>query len=161
MAYKKLEIEGFIGFRLQQTAWNARGQFQKIISHMGIKITLEQAQVLLSLYKSEGISQIQLASQVFKGRTNITRIINGLITHNLIVRHRDSIDKRCFRIYLTDEGKEIVNRIAPILVDYNQELIKRIGKNKHHELMEAIDEVNEMISSLYSSYLNIVEKEKS
>ncbi len=158
MPHKKVEIEGFIGFRLQQTAWNARSQFQKIISHMGIDITLEQAQVLLSLYKSEGISQKQLASQVFKGRTNITRIINGLVKNELIMRQKDPLDKRYFRIYLTDGGKEIVNRLIPILVSYNKELIKRVGEEKHKELMKVLDDVNEMISELFTSYLKIIEK---
>ncbi len=153
MTYKKLEIEGFIGFRLQQTAWNARAQFQKVISHLGMDITLEQAQVLLSLYNSEGVSQIQLASKVFHGRTNITRIINGLVKQNLIERQKDSIDKRCFRVYLTDAGKEIINQLFPILIEFNQELIKQIGKKQHQELMATLDMANDMISSLVEPYL--------
>ncbi len=155
MSYKRLEIEGFIGFRLQQTAWLARGQFQKLINHLGMQITPEQAQVLLSLYKSEGVSQIQLAASVFKGRTNITRIINGLETNNLIERRKDPLDKRCLRIYLTREGTGIVNTVIPILIKANQKIMRKIGEEKYQDLMEILDYFNSQVSNPFSSLLDI------
>ncbi|MBT4286064.1 MAG: MarR family transcriptional regulator [Deltaproteobacteria bacterium] len=153
MANKALNIEEFLGFRLQQTAWNARGQFQKIISHLGLEITIEQAQVLLSLYKNEGVSQIQLADKVFSGRTNITRIINGLVTSQLIRRQKDKTDRRCFRIYLTTEGKKILEQLIPILDNANQMLINAIGNKQHQEILQSLEDVNDIISLFFSSYL--------
>lgn len=157
MADKKLTIEDFLGFRLQQTAWNARGQFQKVIRHMELEITLEQAQVLLSLYKNEGISQIRLAEKVFRGRTNITRIINGLAERKLIMRQRDKIDKRCFRIYLTGTGRQILDRLIPVLTRANQRLIEGVGKQEYRQLMDALNKVDETITIFATTYLNPLE----
>lgn len=59
------------------------------------------------IHHNEGITQKELSEKLKIGKATTTKAIKNLLESGYIKREEDALDKRCFRLYLTDKGKEI------------------------------------------------------
>jgi DNA-binding MarR family transcriptional regulator len=84
----------------------------------GYDLTPEQWGVLARVGKHEGMSQSQLGKETFKDRHNITRIVNILEKRGYIERQPDNIDKRAYRLFLTESGRIIQKELTPVVLNH-------------------------------------------
>ncbi|MDH6267199.1 DNA-binding MarR family transcriptional regulator [Rhizobium sp. SG_E_25_P2] len=82
------------------------------IAHLDIKPP--HLDIMLNLYRREGISQQELARKLLVGRSNMSMLLPQLEKRGLIERRGDSQDKRVLRLFLTDEGKSITEQAMDI-----------------------------------------------
>src|SRR5690606_27751492 len=75
--------------------------------NVNIEISAEQWSILYQLWNKEGLSQQEIASNTFKDKPSITRLLNNLEKLNLVVRVPHQTDKRTNLIYLTKKGKDL------------------------------------------------------
>ena len=75
----------------------------------GLGIHPRQMPILAVLWKEDGCSQKELASQLGVKPPTVTVSIQRLEKIGIIVRKQDEKDQRISRIYLTEEGKAIIN----------------------------------------------------
>lgn len=92
----------------------------------GYEITPEQFGVLARLRVQQGMNQTQLGGRMLKDRHNMTRILNLLEKRGYIERRPDRSDKRIFRIFLTESGQEVQERLAPIFAQHLEEVLEGI-----------------------------------
>ena len=74
----------------------------------GLGIHPRQMPILAVLWKEDGCSQKELASQLGVKPPTVTVSIQRLEKIGIIVRKQDEKDQRISRIYLTEEGKAIL-----------------------------------------------------
>lgn len=82
------------------------------IAHLDIKTP--HLDILINLYRREGISQQELARKLLVGRSNMSMLLPHLEKRGLIERRGDGRDKRVLRLFLTPEGKEITEKAMKI-----------------------------------------------
>jgi DNA-binding MarR family transcriptional regulator len=82
------------------------------IAHLDIKPP--HLDIMLNLYRREGISQQELARKLLVGRSNMSMLLPQLEKRGLIERRGDSQDKRVLRLFLTDEGKAITEQAMEV-----------------------------------------------
>ena len=70
--------------------------------------------ILVNLYRFEGISQQELARKLLVGRSNITMLLPQLETRGLLVREGDEKDKRVLRLTLTEAGTELLMKALKV-----------------------------------------------
>jgi DNA-binding MarR family transcriptional regulator len=70
--------------------------------------------ILINLYRREGISQQELARKLLVGRSNMSMLLPQLEKRGLIERRGDGKDKRVLRLFLTDQGKDITEQAMAI-----------------------------------------------
>jgi MarR family transcriptional regulator, organic hydroperoxide resistance regulator len=70
--------------------------------------------IMINLYRREGISQQELARKLLVGRSNMSMLLPQLEKRGLIERRADARDKRVLRLHLTDEGKTITEQAMKI-----------------------------------------------
>lgn len=70
--------------------------------------------IMINLYRREGISQQELAHKLLVGRSNMSMLLPQLEKRGLIERRPDARDKRVLRLHLTDEGKAITEQAMKI-----------------------------------------------
>jgi DNA-binding MarR family transcriptional regulator len=70
--------------------------------------------ILINLYRREGISQQELARKLLVGRSNMSMLLPQLEKRGLIVRRGDGKDKRVLRLFLTPQGKDITEKAMEI-----------------------------------------------
>lgn len=84
------------------------------MAHLDIKPP--HLDILLNLYRREGISQQELARKLLVGRSNMSMLLPQLEKRGLIERRGDGNDKRVLRLFLTPEGKEITEKAMEIQI---------------------------------------------
>ena len=70
--------------------------------------------ILINLYRREGISQQELARKLLVGRSNMSMLLPQLEKRGLIERRGDVRDKRVLRLHLTNEGKAVTEKAMEI-----------------------------------------------
>ena len=70
--------------------------------------------IMINLYRREGISQQELARKLLVGRSNMSMLLPQLEKRGLIERRADARDKRVLRLHLTDEGKTVTEQAMKI-----------------------------------------------
>ncbi|WP_028744659.1 MarR family winged helix-turn-helix transcriptional regulator [Rhizobium mesoamericanum] len=78
--------------------------------------------ILINLYRFEGISQQELARKLLVGRSNMSMLLPQMEKRGLIKRRGDAKDKRVLRLFLTQEGRDITEKAMIIQID----LIERV-----------------------------------
>jgi DNA-binding MarR family transcriptional regulator len=87
-------------------------ELSKALAPLDIKIV--QLDVLMNLYRHPGMSQHDLARKLLVGRSNITMLLPQLEKQGLLRRESDAKDKRVMRIFLTEEGEELLMKALQV-----------------------------------------------
>ncbi|NDY43427.1 MarR family transcriptional regulator [Dissulfurirhabdus thermomarina] len=105
---------GFIANKLVQV-------FQKAIDRRLAPYGLTSAQfcVLAKLYEEEGLTQTELASRLYIENPTLVRTLDRLERAGVIERRRDPDDRRAYRIYLLEKGRQL------------RDTVERIGNEVH------------------------------
>ena len=109
---KQSELSGFI---LERTAKRMKQFFQQQLAAADAGITIDQWVILQVLDRQEGLSQLEIARATFKDPPTVTRIIDLLCQKELTRRITDPDDRRRFKIQLTEDGREKIEAILPII----------------------------------------------
>lgn len=104
-----------------------------------------QPQILLSLEKKNGQSQRELADlRSVRASTN-TVMLNRMEKTGLIEKKKDSEDQRITRIFLTDKGLEICEKLNQIHDDFERNSMKGFSEEEkivlRRLLLQVIDNI--------------------
>jgi len=108
----KFKMENLHGYMVGRTAFTMKHKFHKQIKLMGYKATPEQWGILNLLEQEEGLSQSEIAEKSIKDKANITRILDVMQRNGLIQRQKHENDRRAYKIFLTDKGRELQGALA-------------------------------------------------
>ncbi|GGD90272.1 MULTISPECIES: MarR family winged helix-turn-helix transcriptional regulator [Rhizobium] len=73
--------------------------------------------ILVNIYRFEGISQQELARKLLVGRSNMSMLLPQMEHRRLIERRGDERDKRVLRLHLTPEGRKLTEAAMAIQTD--------------------------------------------
>lgn len=90
----------------------------------GLKVTVEQWPILIHLWDENGQSQKDFARKLFKDKTTITRLIAGIEESGMVERKAGLDDKREKTVFLTEKGREIMNR-ATVMIQKTDSLAEK------------------------------------
>lgn len=88
-----------------------------------------QHDFLYIICNNEGITQKELGNILNIGKGTTTKAVKNLLKCGYITREKNMEDKRFYRLYLTDKGKEI----APVINLTFEEMIKIYADNFSEE----------------------------
>ncbi len=86
-----------------------------------VKLTPSQFGVLEALFHLGPLVQRDLANKLLVTGGNITMVVDNLEKRGLVLRKRDSDDRRFINVHLTEMGNELIGRLFPVHAD----IIKR------------------------------------
>ncbi len=112
------------------------------LAHLDIKSP--HLDILVNLFRFEGISQQELARKLLVGRSNMSMLLPQMEKRGLIERRGDKQDKRVLRLYLTEEGRRVTEEAMAI----QTALIDRTLSDAPIEECESIAEHMERVVSL-------------
>ena len=104
-----------IGYFLERTTRIVKLAYLKALREKGLDITPEQWVILSSLYEQNGQSQTDLANESFKNAPTISRILDLLCEKGYTERRASDSDRRKFLIFLTPQGKKIVQKAETVV----------------------------------------------
>ncbi|MCK8778662.1 MarR family transcriptional regulator [Rhizobium sp. NTR19] len=106
--------------------------------------------ILINLYRFEGISQQELARKLLVGRSNMSMALPQMEKRGLIERRGDEKDKRVLRLYLTKAGRIVTEQAMEVQTS----LIERTLANEPLEqCMAMADTMERLVHRLQSGLL--------
>lgn len=130
MVKSRFKVEENLDYYISRTSQAIKNALYRKFKEHGHNITTEQWSVLAKLYYEDGISQKQIGDCLFKDKPTITRILDLMEKKNLIIRISDDKDRRKFKIYLTQDGKNVVLALLPIAENFLISLTEGISEQE-------------------------------
>jgi DNA-binding MarR family transcriptional regulator len=90
--------------------------------------------VLTMLGRQDGINQGALTQEYEMDPSKVTRTAQALENEGLIRRERDVEDNRVMRMYLTDDGRELLERLPEINDQINRRVQSVLSEEEFEEL---------------------------
>lgn len=115
-----------------------------------IDLTRKQWLVLNFVYANHGINQNELAKMVERDKTSITRFIANLEKKDFIKKIILPEDKRTNALFLTENGKALVEKATPIV---NQAVLKLQQNLKSTEIEQTISVLKKIQNQIEISNL--------
>ncbi|MDH4439662.1 MAG: MarR family transcriptional regulator [Rhizobium sp.] len=79
--------------------------------------------ILVNLYRFEGISQQELARKLLVGRSNMSMLLPQMEKRGLLERRADQRDKRVLRLFLTPDGRSLSEKAMVIQTDLIEQML--------------------------------------
>ncbi|MBP2831663.1 MarR family transcriptional regulator [Aquimarina sp. U1-2] len=121
---------------------------QKAFQENGLDLSKEQWSVLKRLHVNDGQPQNDLAFITHRDKTSMTILINTMESKNLVVRKSDENDRRVNRIYLTDHGKETIEKVQPIMYDLIPAVQESLSDLEIETLITALKKIKAKIADI-------------
>ena len=82
---------------------------------------------LLHISENPEISLTELSKKLLCTKGNTTRIIQGMVTDNLLTVTKDQDDQRAMKLNLTEKGKHLLQLVKREFDEFNQFRFNEIG----------------------------------
>ena len=140
--YRKY-LNGRIGSLIYITGTLIRGLSTQTFAEKKFGLTPDQYVILSLLIENEEIMyQRQIAEIMFKDRSNISRIIDGMCRKNLIKKVPDSNGRRIYKLIVTEEGRKIKDKIFKTDIVLRNEITKDITEEELITTFNTLEKMN-------------------
>jgi len=102
-------------------------------------ISSGQLKFLYTLYYDNGIIQETMAKRFFTDKSNVARQISKLEKAGLVSKQVDEMDKRNFRVYLTDKGYALQETIENMVQEWMNIMLKDFSKQESKETLAILN----------------------
>ncbi|MBB4064568.1 MarR family winged helix-turn-helix transcriptional regulator [Gellertiella hungarica] len=109
--------------------------------------------ILVNLYRFEGMTQQELARKLLVGRSNMSMLLPQMEKRGLIARSGDSRDRRVLRLSLTEEGRSLAEKAMQIQTEV-------IERTLSHTPIERCQELAEIMESVAASLIREIRDEE-
>ncbi len=147
----KNEIFNSFGFLLMHVG---RAHHHLIRKQMhAIELHRGQPPVLFALHKQDGMSNSDLAKFLEITPATLTNKVKRMENVDLVVRRRDPHDERVSRIYLTDKGRGLMDKLHQSVVEKDAAMLKGFSESEKKRLKDDLLKVLKNIK-VYEDTLN-------
>ena len=132
-----------IGVRLSRVGMLSKVFAIQTFNKLNIDITPEQFLILMALDDNDGIYQRQLAKMTFKDRPNINRIVSILERDKYIISQSSFNGRQIKQLFITDKGKDVCNKILPIIFDVWNITTKGLEENEIEQFINTLQKIEQ------------------
>jgi MarR family transcriptional regulator, organic hydroperoxide resistance regulator len=113
-------LDEVLYFLCERMMRRARDYSKAAFAAQGFDISIDQWVILKKVSEEEGISQVDLANATYKDPASITRILDILEKKGWAERRIDENSRRAYKIHLTTEGGQFVEKMLPLVVSIRE-----------------------------------------
>ena len=95
--------------------------------------------VLCCLWTEDGLPTSSIGDKLQQVGGTLTGVLDRMEERQLIRRERDPRDRRIWRIWLTDAGKELEGVLPPIAVELREQAMQGISTEDREKMSDLID----------------------
>ena len=128
-----------VGALLHDVARLIRRRFDRRARQTGLAITRQQARALLSIARTEGLSQAAIATLLDIEPIALVRLLDRLHEEGLVERRLHPTDRRVRTLWLTPLGWTMVDRILAINAQIREEACAGLSAAARDALVRTLD----------------------
>lgn len=93
---------------------------------------------LLALYEEDGLIQSELTERVRIDQSTLAHTIKRMERDGLVTRVQDEVDRRRFRVFLTDHARELRPRLLAAAAEVNELVLDGLETSERQALLQAL-----------------------
>jgi DNA-binding MarR family transcriptional regulator len=136
-----IDFEKSLGPWLGRTMKMVDLHLQEAFNATKIDITKEQMIVLKRLQGQDGMNQNELASQTYRDKSSLARLLSKMEAKGYIKREKGKIDKRNKRVFLTSHGIEVFESTRPVIKEVMDTMEYGISEPDKEMVIEALKQI--------------------
>ena len=129
------------GFLLNDVARLMRTAYDRRIRKLGL--TRAQWWVLTHLYRSNGVSQTELAETLEIEKPTLGRLLDRLEAKGWLKREHDARDRRVWRVHLTDEVEPALRTMRAIAKELRRDALTGISAAERERFVDTLLAIKE------------------
>lgn len=110
-------------------------------------LTSPQLLIMLEIEKTAGVNSSQVAKSVNLSPATVTNILDRLENKTLVSRVRDTQDKRKVGLFLTNEGKALLQNAPQALQAHFIEKFSNLAPWEQSQLLSSMERLSEMMNA--------------
>ena len=107
--------------------------------------------LLKNMPEDNALSQNQLCEIVEKSAANVTRILDRLERKGFVVRKQNPADRRSTLLFLTDQGKEMVEKVHNLFESFSEHLTNGISAQEQDLFVQLLSKIRDNLDTLTNS----------
>ncbi len=127
-----------LGYLLGQAAKKTVARFSQLMQEHGIDIGLSGWIVLSRLWEEDGLSQQEISDRSGVAKPNISTYCDKLEKESYLVRAADQVDRRNYRLFLTNKGKDLKARCQQLAQQSNEETLLNLTEEESAILIKLL-----------------------
>lgn len=154
---KQAGAENSLGFVTTGFSHMARQYLLRKLQQQGLDygLKIDELPIIARVLEQPGLAQAELNRLTYKDKVTVTRLLNALEKKQLIVRKIDENDRRARKIYISQQGEQLLENLSPIITDMSTRLFEdipdqdiettqRTMKRLYQRIAELTEHENEM-----------------
>lgn len=105
----------------------------------GRPVSIAEAHALLEISRANGISQSELAIRVNLAKSTVSRLVSKIMKRGWARRESNQQDRRAYHLYLTEEGKQVANKLAEARQAKMIRILERIPEEEVGNVLDSIE----------------------
>lgn len=102
------------------------------------KLTQAEFRCLRLFGAEESVNNKQIAERMNLSPSRLTRIIDGLVQKEYVLREIDPSDRRNMRVFLSKRGMALVQQLNNAYLNIHREILQDIDEAQHRPLITAM-----------------------
>lgn len=145
--YKAIRVDVFdrdllfpprvLPYRLKLLTQAMARHFQTVLDPYGL--TPFQWGVLTCLWREDGLPTLTIGERLAQLAGTLTGVLDTMESRGLLRRERDANDRRVWRVWLTEEGKDLEHRLVPVVRDTLKGVFEDFTPEEYQQLSDLVD----------------------
>ena len=97
--------------------------------------------MLYAVGLEEGITADDVSASSARPKNTLSRAVNSLVAKRLLTRIEDANDRRRKHLYLTRQGRRIVDDTVPVLVEHERTMLASLSAEEARTLQKLLTKI--------------------
>lgn len=134
-----LDLNSYLGFSFRVVMKKIDRTLSQQLDPYGVSIP--QSFILYSLLEEDGATLKEIGNKTLIDSSSMTVLVDKLEKDELVVRKLDSQDRRAIRVFITDKGRDIAEKVSKIGISFNSRLYDLLGEGNQKEFTHGINNI--------------------
>ena len=143
----ELILEEFLPYRLAITSHTVSTNIARIYEKR-FGVSIPEWRVIAILGRYPGLSAVEVAERTLMDKVAVSRAVTKLINNGRIDREFADADRRRSILNLSEEGWKVHNEIAPLALEFEQELVQDISHEEYEKFNATLEQLLEKARQL-------------
>ncbi|CFX93037.1 MarR-type HTH domain [Syntrophomonas zehnderi OL-4] len=134
-----VDLTNYLGFSLRVAMKKIDKNLSQQLEVYGVSIP--QSFILFSLLEQDGATLKEVGNKTLIDSSSMTVLVDKLEKDGLVERKLDSQDRRAIRVFITEKGRDIAEKVSKIGIKFNSQLYDLLGEGNQKEFIHGINNI--------------------
>lgn len=126
--------------------FSMRAVMKKIEKNLSLQledvgITIPQSFILSCLLVDDGATLKEIGQKALIDSSSMTVLVDKLEKERLVERQLDTQDRRAIRVFITEKGKKVGEKVVEIGHEFNSHLYDLLGEGNQKEFVHGLNNI--------------------